>query len=151
MRPFGPIAIIILLLALSSAALRAQTEGAANNDPVFTARTRALDVAGAFSNDGYKLRDGFWALSPGDPVVPLEVFLFAGNYYWFTAATAAPTYPAGSLQVQIFNEAGELISGETYEDQGIFALGVAPTETGPYYLRVKAPAASTFALVYSYK
>lgn len=151
MRTFGPIAIVILLLGLSPAALHAQAEAAANNDPVFTARTRALDVAGAFTNDGYKLRDGFWALSPSDPVVPLEVFLFAGNYYWFTAATASPTDPPGTLQVQIFNEAGELIEGETYEDQGLFALGVTPTETGPYYLRVKAPAASTFALVYSYK
>lgn len=127
-----------------------QSESAAA-DPLFTARTRALDLAGAFANDGYKLRDGYWAVAAGEPVPALEVFLFAGNFYWFTAATSEAAEAPGSLRVQLFNAAGELVEAQTYEDQGLFALGVSPEETGSYFLRVLPPAATAFALVYSYK
>lgn len=128
----------------------AQTESAVP-DPVFTARTRALDLAGAFANDGYKLRDGYWAVAAGEPVPLLKVFLFAGNFYWFTAATSEAADAPGALRVQLFNAAGELVEAQSYEDQGLFALGVSPGETGAYYLRVLPPAAKAFALVYSYK
>ena len=50
------------------------------------ARAVALDVAGAFSNDGFKLRDGHWAgtLAPNESKL-LAVNLYAGNQYWFSA------------------------------------------------------------------
>jgi hypothetical protein len=145
------LALLALFLGgifLSSAP--AQTDNAVA-DPNFTARTRALDLAGAFANDGYKLRDGYWAVAAGEPVPALEVFLFAGNFYWFTAATSEAADAPGALRVQLFNAAGELVEAQTYEDQGLFALGVSPGETGAYFLRVLPPAATAFALVYSYK
>ncbi len=56
-----------------------------------SARSAALELAGAFSNDGYKIRDGYYfgALEPGKSTL-IEVNLFAGNEYWFCAAGNAP-------------------------------------------------------------
>ena len=46
----------------------------------------ALELAGAFANDGFKLRDGHWAgtLAPGESKI-IAVNLYAGNEYWLSA------------------------------------------------------------------
>ena len=51
---------ILAALALSAPAL-------AETDQEVAAREVALELAGAFANDGFKLRDGHWAgtLAPG--------------------------------------------------------------------------------------
>ncbi len=56
-----------------------------------SARSKALELAGAFSNDGYKIRDGYWPgeIEPNRPQF-LEVNLFSGNEYWFSAAVILP-------------------------------------------------------------
>ena len=56
-----------------------------------SARSKALELAGAFSNDGYKIRDGYWPgeIEPNRPQF-LEVNLFSGNEYWFSAAVNPP-------------------------------------------------------------
>ncbi len=70
----------IALLIATAASVRA-----ADNDKEVEARKVALDLAGAFSNDGFKIRDGHWAgaLKKGEQAV-LAVNLYAGNQYWFS-------------------------------------------------------------------
>jgi hypothetical protein len=85
---------IFSIAAVLSLAL-ARISPAATDDEV-SARKAALDLAGAFSNDGFKLRDGVWygAIKPKDSQF-VQVNLYAGNQYWFTAgATGNPSNPS---------------------------------------------------------
>ena len=68
------------------------------------ARESALDLAGAFSNDGFKLRDGHWSgtFAPHERKL-FAVNLYAGNQYWFSAGA---TEAAKNLTVEVFNETG---------------------------------------------
>jgi hypothetical protein len=123
----------------------------AATDNEVQARSGALEVAGAFSNDGFKIRDGYWSdtISPKESKL-IEVNLYAGNQYWFiTAASDA----AKHLSVRVYNENGKPISTEPYENNAKSAAGFSPQYSGPYYVRVSelegAPAA--FCLLYSYK
>lgn len=116
-----------------------------------SARSRALDLAGAFSNDGFLLRDGYWPgeIEPGRPRF-LEVNLFAGNSYWFCAA-ASP--PARSIAISIFDENGNPLPYEAYSDEHVAGAGVIPQVSGRYILKLemlegeKAP----FCVLYTYK
>jgi hypothetical protein len=143
--------IRLLLLASLGAILPLTSPAAELSEPAFNARTRAIELAGAFSNDGYKLRDGFWSPTTPQPSNILEVFLFSGNLYWFSAATPGLGETPGLLQIELFDQDGQPVAGETYQDNGLFALGIAPTLTGTYFLRVSAPAETPFCLLYSYK
>ncbi len=117
------------------------------------ATSAALDLAGAFANDGYKLRDGRWSitLKPGESNV-LAVHLYGGNDYWFSAA-AEPT--PKKLLIEVFDEEGRLMEGETYSDAGRTAAGAVPDHSGLYYVRVSLPkdeeSPADVILVYSYK
>jgi hypothetical protein len=119
--------------------------------PTVTVRSRALDLAGAFANDGYKLRDGFWSgiLEAGKPQF-LEVNLFSGNEYWFSVAAPAPS---GKLSVTLFDENGRPVEGETYQDGASAAAGLVPGTSGKYFVRVELVGGdkAEFCLVYSYK
>ena len=88
-------------------------------------------------------------LQPGKPHV-VQVNLFGGNRYWFTAATAPG---AGPVSVNIFDESGQPIRAETYRDGTRAAAGFAPTFSGPYLVKLEQSGnqASPFCLVYSYK
>jgi hypothetical protein len=70
---------IVAALALAAPTL-------AETDQEVAARAVALELAGAFANDGFKLRDGHWAgtLAPGESKI-IAVNLYAGNEYWFSA------------------------------------------------------------------
>src|SRR5437763_15603648 len=63
----------------------------ADTDAEVNARKNALDVAGAFTNDGFKLRDGHWcgSLKAQDHAL-IAVNLFAGNQYWFAIGATDP-------------------------------------------------------------
>lgn len=142
--------------ALSAAALAllaplAFVKAAAPSDADVQARASALEVAGAFSNEGFKIRDGHWSGS----LVPkaakiLQVNLYAGNQYWFIAA-ASPE--AKRLSVTLYDETGKAIASEPYENNAQAAAGFWPKASGPYYVRVEElegePA--SFCLLYSYK
>jgi hypothetical protein len=108
-------------------------------------------VAGAFSNDGFKLRDGYWAgqFEPHQGHV-LQVNLYAGNQYWFSLGA---TPGAKKVSVTVHDEAGHPLAVEPYSDVSKAAAGFAPTVSGPYYIRVEEEegAPATFCLVYSYK
>ncbi|MGH7939275.1 MAG: hypothetical protein ACRD5Z_18580 [Bryobacteraceae bacterium] len=123
----------------------------AETDQEVAAREIALEVAGAFSNDGFKLRDGHWAgtVAPNETKT-FAVNLYSGNQYWFSVAT--PT-PAKELTVEAFDETGAPITTEKYHADGKAAAGLSVVKSGQYFIRVglkeSAPAAVCF--VYSYK
>ena len=81
------------LLSLLAAACTALVVHAADDTNAQTdARVNALDIAGAFSNDGYKIRDGHWAgtLASKDKAQVMLVNLYAGNQYYFSLGTEKP-------------------------------------------------------------
>jgi hypothetical protein len=125
--------------------------GWAQDDADVSARSKALEVAGAFSNDGYKIRDGYWPgeLEPDKPQF-LEVNLFNGNEYWFCAAATAP---ARKIAVAVFDENGKPVDYQTYDNGAMAAAGFAPTVSGKYIVKLTLLEGekSQFCLLYCYK
>lgn len=120
-------------------------------DDGILARQRALDLAGAFSNDGYKLRDGFWFFPLGPTTAKLlSVHLFANNEYWFSGASA---YPGTPLKIEIFDAAGKPVSQQIFAGDGVAAAGCVPKTSGTHFVSVSAEGEhpTPFCLVYSYK
>jgi hypothetical protein len=124
---------------------------AATEDDLVAMRADALELAGAWSNDGFKIRDGHWSgeLNAGEPKL-VQVNLFAGNRYWFTAA-AGPR--AKELKVSVFDESGKPVAFDPYASGTRAAAGFSPTVSGPYYVQVasKEGAHTGYCLIYSYK
>jgi hypothetical protein len=112
----------LLILLAVAAPVRADT------DDETTARKMALNLAGAFGNDGFKLRDGHWVgvIEKGRPVV-IEVNVFSGNDYWFSVGT---TGKARKIRVTLFDEAGRAIEAEK-RDAGFDAEGNMAPEGQP--------------------
>lgn len=144
----GRLLSTLLALALLGGAVSAP--GLATDEEV-AARQVALEVAGAFQNDGFKLRDGIWTgrLEKGAAKV-IQVNLFAGNEYWFVLGAVAP---AKKVLVSVFDETGQPVECEPYEGDASSAAGFSPGVSGPYYIKVTLlegdPAA--FCMLYSYK
>jgi hypothetical protein len=142
--------LLISMVALSSLQA-AEPTPATPSDAEVKARASALEVAGGFSNEGFKIRDGHATLSI-TPKAPrfIQVNLSSGNQYWFIAAAADP---AKRLAVSLYDEKGKPIPTESYENKAQAAAGFSPQISGPYIVRVEelegAPA--TFCLLYSYK
>ena len=123
------------------------------------ARRLALETAGAFVNDGFRIRDGEWSgtLAKGNPLF-LQVTLFAGESYWFVAASSARGAVA---RVTLYDSAGKAVKGEQWKapvgDVGArSAAGVVPGKCGTYFVGVELleqpdPASADFSLVYAYK
>jgi hypothetical protein len=148
--PMALLALGLLLLPVAVSPLRAalETEGEV------AAREVALELAGAFSNDGYKIRDGHWSgmLQPRAPQL-ITVNLYAGNQYYFSLGA---TDKAKKVSVTVFDESGKQLAGEEFfqdPDKGRAAAGVSPVASGPYYVSIQLMdgAASEFCLLYSYK
>jgi hypothetical protein len=135
---------ILATLALSAPAL-------AETDQEVAARQVALELAGAFSNDGFKLRDGHWTgtLARGESKV-IAVNLYAGNEYWFSAGA---TEKAKKIAVEVFDETGAPVAGEKFNSGTKAASGVSVDNSGEYFVRVRLeegePAGVCF--LYSYK
>jgi hypothetical protein len=140
-----------LFLSLAVAALSAASALAAPTDDEVAARRTALEVAGAFGNDGFKLRDGNWTgmVEIGKPKV-IQVNLYAGNQYWFTLGSVPA---AKKVKVTVYDEAGKPVEIDPYEEVSVAAAGFSPETSGSFYVKVEeiegSPAA--FCLVYSYK
>jgi hypothetical protein len=136
---------LLFILALAASPLHAAT------DDEVASRKLALEVAGAFSNDGFKLRDGNWCgkFEPGKPAL-IQVNLYAGNQYWFTVGS---TEAAKRIAVTVYDETGKPVATEPYADTSVAAAGFAPKNSGPYYVRLDLTegAASAFCLIYSYR
>jgi len=137
-------AIAFFILAGTSLA-RAETDAEIN------ARRNALDVAGAFTNDGFKLRDGHWCgtLKPTDRSL-IAVNLFAGNQYWFSVGT---TDPAKKIAVNVYDESGRPLTTDHYDGGDRAAAGYSPSDSGQYFVSIDLLVGnpSSFCLIYSYK
>jgi hypothetical protein len=125
---------------------------AEKSDAEVAARKSALELAGAFTNDGFKLRDGYWSgpIKTGESKL-IQVNLYAGNEYYFAVAG---TDKAKKMAVSAYDETGAAIAiEEPYQEGTTAAIGFSPTASGPFYVKVEElegePAA--FCLVCSYK
>src|ERR1700719_3671058 len=98
---------------------------AAESDKEVEARRQALDLAGAFSNDGFKIRDGHWCgtIKPREPAL-IAVNLYAGNQYWFSVGA---TGPAKKVVVNVYDESGKQVAIESYSSGEKAAAGFSPT------------------------
>ena len=138
---------ILLGLAtlLACPALRAET------DEEVEAHKMVLDLAGAFQNDGFKLRDGHWTgvIKPREHTL-IAVNLYAGNQYWFSTATNGK---AKKISLDVFDESGKPVTTETYNSGDRASAGFSPSNSGQFFVSIGVLEgdASTFCLVYSYK
>ena len=127
------------------------TIAAPENDTEVAARKAALDLAGAFSNEGFKMRDGHWSgtIKPKEHAL-IAVNLYSGNQYWFSVGA---TEPAKKISVTVYDETGKLVQTEAYNEGDKAAAGFSPTSSGQYYVLVDLVEgdASSVCLVYSYK
>ena len=124
----------------------------AESDDEVEAHKQVLDLTGAFTNDGFKLRDGHWAgqIKPKDRAV-IAVNLYSGNQYWFSAAAANDK--AKKIAVDVYDESGKPMTTETYAEGERASAGFSPTTSGQYFVAVSLVEGepSTVCLVYSYK
>ena len=146
------IAAAALATLLVAVAARAAT--APESEGQVSARETALEMAGAFSNDGYKIRDGHWAgtFQPHEAKV-VVVNLYAGNQYYFSLGASDK---AKKVSVTVYDEAGKKVADEQdFQDPDKIraAAGVSPVASGPYYVSVEVldGTAADFCLLYSYK
>lgn len=139
------ITLASLLFFALSAALRAES------DKEVQAHKTVLDLAGAFSNEGFKMRDGHWtgSLKLHENAL-IAVNLYAGNQYWFSVGAIDP---AKKIDVAVYDETGQRVTTENYNEGERAAAGFTPTSSGQYYVSVSLleGAESSFCLVYSYK
>ena len=140
-----------LLISLSVLVLAASGTVRGDTDPEVQARKDALDLAAAFSNEGFKVRDGYWCgvAKPHDHSL-VAVNLYAGNQYWFSAGA---TEPAKKIAVSVYDETGKQVTTDSYDNGERAAAGFAPSSSGQYFVSVDLVEGdqSSFCLVYSYK
>ena len=136
---------------LSIFVLAANTSAPAQTNTEVEARKSALDLAGAFTNDGFKIRDGHWCgtIKPHDHAL-IAVNLYAGNQYWFSVGTAEPLKKVG---VSVYDETGNQMTTENFSNGDKAAAGFAPENSGQYFVSVDSveDQEGSFCLVYSYK
>lgn len=138
--------VFVWMLVLSTSfVVRADTDAEVN------ARKDALEIAGAFSNDGFKIRDGHSCgmLKPHDHSL-IALNLYAGNQYWFSVGTADPVKKAA---VTVYNESGQPVTTENFSSGDKAAAGFEPENSGEYFVAVDLVEGQegSFCLVYSYK
>jgi hypothetical protein len=123
----------------------------ADTDREVQAHKVVLDLAGAFSNEGFKMRDGHWigALKQKENAL-VAVNLYAGNQYWFSVGAVEP---AKKIDVAVYDETGNRVKTESYNDGERAAAGFTAGNSGQYYVSVSLVEGeeSTYCLVYSYK
>ena len=134
-----------LIIFAAMASLRAQT------DEEVEAHKLVLDLTGAFSNEGFKLRDGHWTgtIKPAERAL-IAVNLYAGNQYWFSAAANTK---AKKISVDLYDENGKPVVTEVYNQGEKAAAGYSPTASGQYFVSLNflEGEPTAFCLVYSYK
>jgi hypothetical protein len=137
--------ILFSILALVTSLLHAET------DSEVAARKSAFDLAGAFTNDGFKMRDGHWCgtIKPHESAL-IAVNLYAGNQYWFSVGA---TERAKKIAVNLYDENGKQMTTENYNADEKAAAGFSPTSSGQYFVSIDLieGAESSVCLVYSYK
>ncbi len=123
----------------------------ADTDTEVNARKDALEIAGAFSNDGFKIRDGHSCgmLKPHQHAL-IAVNLYAGNEYWFSVGTSESVK---KVAVALYDESGKQVTTENYSNGDKAAAGFEPENSGQYFVAVDLVEGQegSFCLVYSYK
>ncbi|GAB4166214.1 MAG: hypothetical protein Fur0032_03490 [Terrimicrobiaceae bacterium] len=154
MKPIFPILSLAFLAGSACAqevASKPSPATPASAPAELSVRSKALELAGAFSNDGYRIRDGFWSgdIETGHPKL-LEVNLFAGNEYWFCAAAGAK---ARKISVAVFDESGQPVDFLDYSEGATAAAGIEPEVSGRHWVQVELLEGdkTEFCLVYAYK
>lgn len=141
----------LLPIFLSIIALAAGLSVRAETNAEVEARKTALDLAGAFTNDGFKIRDGHWCgtVKPHDHAL-VAVNLYAGNQYWFSAGGAEPS---AKIEVSVYDETGKQVPTDSHNDGEKAAAGFSPANSGQYFVSVDLIEGreGSFCLVYSYK
>jgi hypothetical protein len=141
----------LLLILLPIVVLAAGLSVHAETDAEVEARKTALDLAGAFANDGFKTRDGHWCgtVKPHDHAL-VAVNLYAGNQYWFSAGAAEPST---NVAVSVYDETGKQVQTETHNAGEKAAAGFSPANSGQYFVSIDLVEGreGSFCLVYSYK
>lgn len=130
-----------------------QTPGVADpgTTPQPTLQARLYDTAGALGNEGFKLRDGAWSgMLEGSKARRLAVNLFAGNQYWFCAATSGADETPDLI---LRDPTGARVETVPYEGAGVAAVGVTAPVTGRYIVELRGSAAGSrdFCLLYLFK
>lgn len=146
------LATACLLLSPGTGVRPTASAAPAESEGQVESREVALELAGGFSNDGYKIRDGHWSgrLQPGEPQ-RVVVNLYAGNQYWFSLGA---TDKSKKVSVTVFDETGKQVEAEEFlQEAKRAAAGVSPVASGPYYVSVQLidGEPTDFCLVYSYK
>jgi hypothetical protein len=140
-----PLALLIVAVLAAVLPVRAET------DKEVEAHKAVLDLVGAFTNEGFKIRDGHWSgtLKPKEHAL-IAVNLYAGNQYWFAVGAVEP---AKKVEVAVYDEAGKQVTTENYSEGERAAAGFSPTSSGQYFISVGLLEGkeSSFCLVYSYK
>lgn len=140
-----------LLISMSVLVLAVSGITRGDTDAEVQARKDALDLAAAFSNDGFKVRDGHscGVVKSHDHSL-VAVNLYAGNQYWFSAGA---TEPAKKIAVSVYDETGKQVTTDSYDNGDKAAAGFAPSSSGQYFVSVDLLEGdqSSFCLVYSYK
>jgi len=141
-----------VLLVAGAAVIATAALTCAETDEEVEAHKQVLDLTGAFTNDGFKLRDGHWAgqIKPKDRAV-IAVNLYSGNQYWFSVAAANDK--AKKIAVDVYDESGKPMTTESYAEGERASAGFSPTTSGQYFVAVSLVEGepSTVCLVYSYK
>ena len=142
--------ILLALLGAASLAVAKEPPVAEKSAPP-ELRPRIYDVAGALGNQGFKARDGAWlgTMQGGKPQ-RLAVNLFAGNQYWFCAATSAS---GGKPSLFLRDPSGKAVETVLFEKDGVAAVGVTAAMTGRYVLQIEesAPGLRDFCVLYFFK
>jgi hypothetical protein len=144
---------LLLVCACAMNLLVGWTAGRAETvtDDQVAARSEVLDLAGAFENDGFRIRDGhlFGKVARDHPEV-VSVNLYSGNAYWFSVAS---TKKVDKLKVSVFDDQGKPVSFEPYAEGNRAAAGFSPEASGLYYIKISHEDSqpATFCLIYCYK
>ncbi len=152
----GKIVLLSILCSILAASAQAEELASATpsmewNQPDQSPRELALRLAAGDAGEGYQVHDGFWSgtLEKDVPIL-LEVFLFEGNDYRFSAAN---TDPNSHLVLSIFDIWGYVTGADYSHGASYSTAGISVFRTGRYFVRLvmtegdKADA----CMVYSYK
>lgn len=145
--------IFLLIFLAASAGVFAQgpdpSPPAAEQPP--SLRPALYDLAGALGNEGFKVRDGVWSgvLQGGKPQ-RLALNLFAGNQYWFCAASSAP---GESPSIMLRDPSGQAVDLVPFKRDRVSAAGVTAGATGRYILEIGGSARGSreFCVLYLFK
>jgi hypothetical protein len=121
-----------MALLLLGAPLRAQDVP----DEAHEARVNAIEMAHAFTDESFIVRDGFWRtrLAPNEEVV-CALQLFAGVDYWICLGSGTPE---AQLQMGLFTSAPRPVAVlERVQEPSRAAIKVRPRTSGLFYLKVR--------------